>query len=314
MVTTDRTLDGIDSAIIDRLVEHPRASYADLAASVGLSPGAAKARVDRLRRSGRVRISGRVDPRVLGCGMFAFAFVDVRGDALEAARDLAQLNETAFVVAVGGSAGLIVELRCRDWGHLTESVDAVRGDSRLADVKVSVLASHYKQDWSRLLSGGFVPRPGAARPPYVVDDIDMDILKVLAADGRASYADIARRVAVSQGTARQRVRHLSETGAVTVQTILSPGVRGLSGYAAVALSVDGAPGAVAEAAAGLAPVALVAAVMGEFDVVAEVGYRDSAQFVETLDSLRSIPGVGRLESFPYLVEVKESMGAGLWSP
>ena len=156
--------------------------------------------------------------------------------------------------------------------------------------------------------------PDEARPEYVVDAVDMDILGVLAADGRATFADIARQVAVSQGTARQRVRHLEAAGVVTVQTVISPGILGLAGYSAVGITVDGSVEAVAQDAAQLESVALVATAFGAFEVVAEVGYRDLGHLVETLDSLRSIPGVKHLESFSYLVEVKESMEAGLWRP
>ena len=312
MVTTHHTPDDIDLAIIDELVTSPRRSYSALAESVGLSAGATKARVRQLRESQRVRIAGRVDPTILGHGLFAFAFIEVRGSVMEVAESLGRLHETAFVAAVGGNAGLIVELRCRDWSHLMRALDEVRNDSRLTETRVAILVSYHKQDWSRFHSGGVVPSADDDRPAYAVDAIDMDILKVLAEDGRATYADIARRVAVSQGTARQRVRHLEAAGAVTVQTIVSPGILGLSGYAAVGVSADGPSEAVAKEAARLAPVALVAAVLGAFDIVAEVGYRDLGQLAETLDSLRSIPGVKHVESFPYLVEVKESMEAGLW--
>ena len=311
MATDRRSLDDIDLAIIQELVESPRCSYSDLAEAVGLSAGAAKTRVRRLRESQCVRIAGRVDPTILGCGLFAFAFVDVRGGALEAAQVLGECYEAAFVAAVGGSASLIVEFRCRDWHHLADILDDVRRNPTLAEARIAVLRSYFKHDWSSFHSGVVAKRSDDTRPAYAVDAIDRDILKILAEDGRISYADIARWVAVSQGTARQRVRHMQAAGVVTVQTVVSPGVLGLSGYAAVGMSVDGSAEAVAEVVAQLAAVALVATVFGAFDVVAEVGYRDPSHLLETLDALNSLPGVRRLESFPYLVEVKESMEAGL---
>ncbi len=59
--------------------------------------------------------------------------------------------------------------------------------------------------------------------------------------------------------------------------------------------------------------ALAATVLGAFDIVAEVGYRDLSHLLETLDTLRGIPGVTQIESFPYLAEIKESMEAGIWT-
>lgn len=311
-MTTGRRLDDIDRVLVRELVEDPRRSYSDLAGSVGLSAAAVKARVRRLMESRCVSIAGRIDPVVLGYGLFAFAFIEAVGSAQEAARSLAGRYEAAFVVVVGGRADVIVEFRCRDRPHLEGVLDGVRSDTGLARARIAILQSYYKHDWSSLHSGGVAALAGGERPEYVVDAVDMDILEVLATDGRASYADIARRVAVSQGTARRRVRHLREAGVVTVQTVVSPGILGLSGYAAVGLRVGGDAAAVAEEAARLAPVALVATVFGAFDVVAEVGYRDRGHLVDTLDSLRSISGVERSESFPYLTAVKESMEAGLW--
>lgn len=127
-MTTNETRDDIDVAIIRELVQSPRRSYSDLARSVGLSAGAAKARVRRLRESRCIRIAGRVDPAVLGYGLFAFAFIEVPGGALEAGHSLGRRHDTAFVVAVGGSASLIVEFRCRDWQHLVVTLDDVRRD------------------------------------------------------------------------------------------------------------------------------------------------------------------------------------------
>ncbi len=313
MAANPYSLDDVDLAIIHELVAKPRCSYSDLAAMVGLSAGATKARVRTLLESRCVRIAGRVDPTILGHGLFAFSFVEVRGSALEAAQSLARRYEAAFVVVVGGSASLIVEFRCKDWRELADTIADVRGDPRFMHARVAMLRSYCKHDWSSIHSGGVLLNVGEERPKYTVDAIDMDILKALAADGRATYADIARQVAVSQGTARQRVIHLEAAGVVTVQTVVSSGVLGLAGYSAVGISVEGSAEAVAQEAAKLEPVALVATVFGVFEVVAEIGYRDLGHLVETLDSLRSIPGVKRLESFPYLTEVKESMEAGLWN-
>ncbi len=269
--------------------------------------------MNRLRESRCVTIAGRVDPAVLGYGVFAFVFVEAGGSALGAARLLSRRPEAAFVVAVGGSVGVIAELRCSDWRHLVRVMGDTRRELGSAHTRVAILESYFKHDWSTFHSGVAAADAHNARPAYRVDDVDMDILKILAGDGRASYADIARRVAVSPGTARQRVRHLQQTGAVTVQTVVAPGLLGLAGYAAVGISVAGPAEATAHQVARQAPVALAATVLGAFDIVAEIGYRDLRDLLETLDTLRSVPGVTQIESFPYLSEIKESMEAGLWA-
>ena len=310
--TRQGVVDDVDLAIIRALVESPRVSYSDLAESVGVTAGTAKARVKRLRESRHITIAGRVDPAVLGYGVFAFVFIEPSGSALKAARLVSKRHETAFVAVVGGSAGLIVEFRCRHWHHLVEVVGDTRRELGSAHTRIAILESYYKNDWSTFHSGAAAAVIAHdERPLYRIDDIDTDILTVLAGDGRATYAEIARRVAVSNGTARQRVRHLQQTGALTVQTVVTPGILGLAGYAAVAISVAGPACGAARELAAQAPVALAATVFGAFDIVAEIGYRDLNHLRETLDTLRGIPGVTQIESFPYLTETKESLQAGL---
>ena len=56
---------------------------------------------------------------------------------------------------------------------------------------------------------------------------------------------------------------------------------------------------------------LVAIVLGRFDLLAEASYRDEAHLAELLNNIRSVENVRRVDAFVYLVEVKESMTAGL---
>ena len=100
-------------------------------------------------------------------------------------------------------------------------------------------------------------------------------------------------------------------GVVTVQTIVSPGVLGVKGYAGLMIEVDGPAEPVAANIAAMADITLVARVLGRFDVIAEASYHDEAHLAELLDRVRSTGGVRQVESFVYLVEVKESMTAGL---
>ncbi len=308
---TDRiTGDDVDLAVISALVESPRCSYSDLARRVGISDAAAQAKVRRLRESNGIKIVGRINPAILGCGVFAFVLVGVGGSALQAAELLSGHLETAFVVVVGGSAGVFAELRCSDTHHLKR----VMGDSRLelksASMRLAIVESYYKHDWSTFHSGAV---KNNICPSYHVDDIDMGIIKILVVDGRATYADIARQVYVSPGTARQRVRHLQETGALTIQVMVAPRLLGLAGYAAVGISVEGPVEMIAQHIVQQKPAALVASVLGAFDIVVEVCYRDLRDLAETLDALRDLPQVTQIESFPYLTEIKESMEVGLWS-
>ena len=304
-------LDDIDRALIDSLVIDGRASYASLARRIGMSQAAVKARVNRLLNSGVIHILGRIDPRALGYGEFAYCLVDVQGAVASAAERLAEMEEAAFVLILAGARGLFVEFRARDARHLDDAIERARSDPQVRGIDASSLVAYIKQDWSQ---SGRDPaladhRLGARRRS--VDATDIKLLERLAANGRATFADMADAAGMSHAATRDRVLGLMAAGVVTVQTIVSPGVLGVKGYAGLMIEVEGSAEPVAEAIAAIADITLVARVLGRFDVIAEASYRDESHLAELLDSVRSIEGVRQVEAFVYLVEVKESMTAGL---
>ena len=70
-------LDEIDRRLIAELVADGRATYAALAERVGLSPAAARARVQRLLDERIVTVSARIDPRTAGAAIFEIALRDL---------------------------------------------------------------------------------------------------------------------------------------------------------------------------------------------------------------------------------------------
>ena len=304
-------LDGIDRALIDGLVADGRASYAALARRIDMSQAAVKARVIRLLDSGVIHILGRIDPRALGYGEFAYCLIDVEGPVAPVAERLAGMAEAAFVLILAGARGLFVEFRASDAQHLDDAIERARSDPQVRGIDASSLVAYVKQDWSQ--SGGKTEahdhRLGARRRN--VNATDIKLLERLAANGRATFAEMAEAAGMSHAATRERVLALMAAGVVTVQTIVSPGVLGVKGYAGLMIDVDGPAGPVAKTIAAITDITLVALVLGRFDVLAEASYRDEAHLAELLDRVRAVDGVRQVEAFVYLVEVKESMTAGL---
>ena len=304
-------LDDVDRALIDALVADGRASYAALARRIGMSQAAIKARVLRLLDGGVIHILGRIDPRALGFGEFAYCLIDVEGPVGPPAGRLAEMDEAAFVLVLAGARGLFVEFRARDAQQLDAAIERARTDPGVRGVDALSLVAYVKQDWSQSGQDPAVTdhRLGARRRP--VDATDIKLLESLAANGRATFAEMADAAGMSQAATRERTLALMAAGVVTVQTIVSPGVLGVKGYAGLMIEVDGAAEPVATKVAAMTDITLVARVLGRFDVIAEASYRDEAHLAELLDRVRSTDGVRQVESFVYLVEVKESMTAGL---
>ncbi len=304
-------LDDVDRALIDALVADGRASYAALARRIGMSQAAVKARVLRLLDSGAIHILGRIDPRALGYGEFAYCLIDVEGPVGPAADRLAGMDEAAFVLILAGARGLFVEFRARDAQQLDAAVERARSDPGVRGVDALSLVAYVKQDWSQSGQDPAVADHRLGARGRTVDATDITLLESLAANGRATFAEMADAAGMSQAATRERTLALMAAGVVNVQTIVSPGVLGVKGYAGLMIKVDGPAEPVAAKIAAMADITLVARVMGRFEVIAEASYRDETHLAELLDRVRSTGGVRQVESFVYLVEVKESMIAGL---
>jgi Lrp/AsnC family transcriptional regulator for asnA, asnC and gidA len=121
-MTQQVPIDGIDRAIIRELQVDGRASYADLAASVGLSPPAVRQRMQRLMESGLVQVVAVTDPLKLGLPVMALVGVAVDGDIRAVADEIGAIEEVIYVVLTSGSFDLFAEIVCADMDQLLEVV------------------------------------------------------------------------------------------------------------------------------------------------------------------------------------------------
>jgi Lrp/AsnC family leucine-responsive transcriptional regulator len=129
-----------------------------------------------------------------------------------------------------------------------------------------------------------------------VDDIDRQLLSLLLADARSSYADLARAVGLSAPSVHDRVRRLERSGALRGYTaVVDPHALGLGVTALVGiLQREGAEQD--DLAAALAEIEEVEDcwfVAGEEAFVVKVRVADVDALEHTLGALRRTPGVAR---------------------
>jgi Lrp/AsnC family leucine-responsive transcriptional regulator len=130
---TRPTLDQTDRAIISALVHDARRSASEIGRLVGLSPPAAKRRINRLEGAGVIRgYSAALDHGLLGENIEAF--IELRfapgtqvADIDTAVTDLAEVVES-FTLA--GDPDALVRVRVRDLEHLKSVVDRIRRGRR----------------------------------------------------------------------------------------------------------------------------------------------------------------------------------------
>lgn len=103
------------------------------------------------------------------------------------------------------------------------------------------------------------------------DALDEQIIDILSVNGRLSNREVARTLKVSEGTVRNRLKRLEQSGVVRLGAVVEPKALGLKCSAFVRLeTTPAAARSVANAAAALDEVPFVALMTGRFDVVAMV--------------------------------------------
>ena len=152
-------LDRTDLRLLALLQRDGRASNADLAAQVNLSPSACLRRIQRLETSGVVAgYAARLDPQALGLGLQAFVRVQLeKHGAAGIERFVAAVQAWDEVVAchaLTGDMDYLLQVYVRDLEHFSRFLlDRLLDASGVADVNSSFVLRTVKA------SGG-LPLPG----------------------------------------------------------------------------------------------------------------------------------------------------------
>ncbi|MFJ6934870.1 Lrp/AsnC family transcriptional regulator [Streptomyces sp. NPDC101132] len=128
-------MDDTDRAILRELQTDGRIPYAELGPKVGLSPSAARQRLQRLIDTKVVQVVGVTDPMARGRQAMALLGVRVDGDPRAVADELARYDEIVYTVLTAGTYDLFAELVCRRPQDVLDFVnDAVRPIEGVAQV------------------------------------------------------------------------------------------------------------------------------------------------------------------------------------
>ncbi|MGW8762965.1 Lrp/AsnC family transcriptional regulator [Streptomyces sp. NPDC055815] len=129
-------MDEIDQAILRELQVDGRIPYSDLGPKVGLSPSAARLRLQRLIDSKTVQVVGVTDPMTQGQQTMALLGVHVDGDPRAVADELSRHEEVVYTVLTAGSFDLFAEVVCGQPRDLLDFVnDVVRAVEGVTSVE-----------------------------------------------------------------------------------------------------------------------------------------------------------------------------------
>ena len=122
----------LDKRIIEHLQTDGRRPYTQIAADLGVSEAAVRARTNRLIERGILQVVGVTDPLKLGFHQMAMIGVRCESDQLVTVADqVAAMPEVDYVVITAGTYDLLVETVCEDnealLRFLTEKLRALDG-------------------------------------------------------------------------------------------------------------------------------------------------------------------------------------------
>ena len=117
------------------------------------------------------------------------------------------------------------------------------------------------------------------------DDLNRAIIKMLQQDGRLPYKDIARALQVSEGTIRNRVQSMKQSGALKIVALADPMAIRYKADAMIGIKVASpvTPRAVALRLSELSEVVYVLWVSGRYDLLIEVVCETRSAFQSFLE-------------------------------
>ncbi|MET7652081.1 MULTISPECIES: Lrp/AsnC family transcriptional regulator [unclassified Streptomyces] len=129
-------MDDIDRAILRELQIDGRIPYADLGPKVGLSPSAARLRLQRLIDTKVVQVVGVTDPMTMGRQTMALLGLRTNGDPRAVADELSRHDEVVYTVLTAGGFDLFAEVVCPQPRDLLDFInDVVRPVEGVASVE-----------------------------------------------------------------------------------------------------------------------------------------------------------------------------------
>lgn len=137
-------VDETDLKVLEILRKDGRATFAEIAAQLSVSPGMIRQRYNRLVEQGYLKVVAITNP--VHRGLKTMALIGIRTDGnqmLKVADKIAKLKEVVYLVVVSGRYDIMIEVFCRDHEDLlnfvTEKlygIDGVRETETFMHLKI----------------------------------------------------------------------------------------------------------------------------------------------------------------------------------
>jgi len=124
-----------------------------------------------------------------------------------------------------------------------------------------------------------------------LDELDEKILELLKDDGRASYTDIAKRVGLSEGAVRKRIKAMVDSGVISKFTVQLGFTKGAKAVTLLSVNPRFPTSAVSDNVKKIPGVEVVYEITGQYDIAAIVSTLNVAEVNRCVEEIRSVKGV-----------------------
>jgi len=124
-----------------------------------------------------------------------------------------------------------------------------------------------------------------------LDDLDEKILSVLRDEGRASHIEIGRKVGLSEGAVRKRIKAMVSSGIISKFTVQLGFTKGAKAMALVSVNPQLPTSSVSRSLKKIPGIEVVYEVTGQYDIAAVVSTLNVADVNRSIERIRSIKGV-----------------------
>lgn len=287
----------MDRLLVHELQADGRASYSDLAKSVGSNRTLVASHVNDLLGSGKVKVIAAVHPRVLGLEVLAHLALQISGASDEILRRIEGLDSAVYIAETTGIHQIVVEVRMSTMSELYGTVAFVTGLDNVLAVNVLL--------YERVIRSLFLgEEPVLER--LSLDQTDIEIMRILQQDGRRGFAEIGEAIGVSMSTCRSRALRLIDANVMQIGAITRR--NGTSGAVVfgcgMSLIGDASP-EVVRLLADVEGVEFIARTIGRYALVATIAVDSQSRYNEIVAQIRSLAGVRHIETWLHTRIVQE---------
>lgn len=211
--------DEVDIQIIEALRSDPQITNKAIARSTGVSETTVAQRIRAMSQASIMRVVAQRDVYSDGYQVMCFAEVTVSGDVDKAGGALSNSQNVISVARAMGVPQILTTVRAKSREHLREILLRELGRAPgVASVTTQICMKVVKLETGY---GDLTSRP----PPEMIqldDKQDEKIALLLVRDGRISNREIARRLDMSEGAVRQRIRKMNEAKEMRLGVVCDP--------------------------------------------------------------------------------------------